>query len=66
MLGIKKALEQFKAFPEDPYVVIPKTNVELRFAEDGSILAAYNADVKPALRWYSDEFKATLKNGRIL
>ena len=61
MLGIKKALEAFRAYPQDPYIVIPKTNIELRFGDDGSILAAYNADIKPALRWYSDEFIATLK-----
>lgn len=61
MLGVKKALEQFKAFPEDPYVIIPNTNIELRFGEDGMIIGAYQADPPKSLRWYSDEFKAMLE-----
>lgn len=66
MLGIKKALEQFRKFPNDPYVVIPKTNIELRFDEDGSILAAHNADDKDPKtnRFRSAQFEEMLKVAR--
>jgi hypothetical protein len=64
VLGINKALEQFKAYPDDPYVIIPQTNIELRFGEGGTILAAYNADVKPAIRWASEDFRKLLSANR--
>jgi hypothetical protein len=61
MLNLEDARRVYFDNPEDPYVVLPGHNIEVRFSDDGMITAAYNADEAPAIRWHSQEFHEYLE-----
>jgi hypothetical protein len=68
MLNLTEARKIYNNNPQDPYVVLPGHNIEVRFSEDGKITAAYDADLghKPAPqnRWGSQEFMESLAKSR--
>ena len=67
MLGLTEARKIYNDNPQDPYVILMGANIEVRFGDDGSIVAAYyiNTEEQPvARRWVSAEQEALNKSFR--